>query len=218
MEDSSILKSSHEAYGIELTARMYNIVIGLLVSYGLIVNAVLCVMFPDVLKDISPFLFLIAYFVSCFIGIFMNKAQSNILKFIGYNLIVLPIGLLLTTVVPGEDVGLVINTVITTGAITVLMTVVAGLLGDRLANLGPMLFTALFCSIIVELLLILFGLSTAFMDILVAGIFTLYIAFDWWKAHQYDYTLGNAISCSTELYLDIINLFIRLLASRSNDD
>jgi FtsH-binding integral membrane protein len=44
-----------------------------------------------------------------------------------------------------------------------------------------------------------------------AAIFALYIGYDYWRAQQFPKTLDNAIDCSLDIYLDIINLFIRIL-------
>ena len=54
-----------------------------------------------------------------------------------------------------------------------------------------------------------------------AGIFTLYIGYDWYKAQAYPKTLDNAVDSALDLYLDIINLFLkilRILAKARSDD
>ena len=47
--------------------------------------------------------------------------------------------------------------------------------------------------------------------ILGAYIFSLYIGFDWSRAQVMSKTLDNAVDAAVQIYLDIINLFIRLL-------
>jgi FtsH-binding integral membrane protein len=37
------------------------------------------------------------------------------------------------------------------------------------------------------------------------------MGFDWYRAQAYPKTVDNAIDSAVDLYLDIINLFIRLL-------
>ena len=43
------------------------------------------------------------------------------------------------------------------------------------------------------------------------GIFSLYIGYDWARANTCARTVDNAIDLAANLYLDIINLFLRIL-------
>ena len=54
-------------------------------------------------------------------------------------------------------------------------------------------------------------------DWLVALLFCGYIGYDWAKAQEKRKTLDNAVDSAVDLYLDIINLFVRLLGSKDND-
>ena len=49
-----------------------------------------------------------------------------------------------------------------------------------------------------------------------AILFALYIGHDHWKAQQFPKTLDNAVDSALDLYLDIINLFLRVLSSKSS--
>ena len=44
-----------------------------------------------------------------------------------------------------------------------------------------------------------------------------YIGYDWAKAQEKRKTLDNAVDSAVDLYLDVINLFVRLLGSKDND-
>ena len=48
-------------------------------------------------------------------------------------------------------------------------------------------------------------------DWIAAGLFSLYIGFDLYRSQQFPKTLDNAVDCALDIYLDIANLFIRLL-------
>ena len=50
------------------------------------------------------------------------------------------------------------------------------------------------------------------IDYAVALIFCGYIGLDWCRAQQYPKTLDNAIDSAADIYLDIVNLFIRILS------
>ena len=58
-----------------------------------------------------------------------------------------------------------------------------------------------------------------FMDYIVALIFCGFIGFDWAKAQVFPKTLDNAVDSAADIYVDVANLFIRILAitGKSND-
>ena len=53
------------------------------------------------------------------------------------------------------------------------------------------------------------------MDTICILIFTLYVGYDWAKGIKQENTVKNAMIVAIELYLDIINIFIRILSSNS---
>ena len=52
-------------------------------------------------------------------------------------------------------------------------------------------------------------------DFIVALIFCGYIGYDWAEAQTKERTLDNAVDSVVDLYLDIVNLFLRILSSSS---
>ena len=78
---------------------------------------------------------------------------------------------------------------------------------------------ALLITIIVELVeVFLLGMHTSILDWLVALIFCGYIGYDWGRANQIPKTTENAIKYAAVLYLDIINLFLRILSLLSDEN
>jgi hypothetical protein len=59
--------------------------------------------------------------------------------------------------------------------------------------------------------------SLSWIDYLAAGLFSLYIGYDMYKASQVTKTVDNAIDVAINLYLSIINLFLTLLSIKSRD-
>ena len=51
-----------------------------------------------------------------------------------------------------------------------------------------------------------------------AGVFSLYIGFDVWRSQQFPKTVDNAVDCALDIYLDLANLFIRLLSILARKD
>ena len=78
-------------------------------------------------------------------------------------------------------------------------------------SLWPTLGIALGITVAVELVLFLLGFGTEFTDYIVIAIFSLYLGFDWQRANRVTPSIRNAILSATQIYLDIVNIFIRLL-------
>ena len=77
--------------------------------------------------------------------------------------------------------------------------------------MGPTLFISLGIGLFGEIISMLFGYTGNVFNWIFVIIFSLYIGYDWHKAQMYPKTLDNAVDSALDLYLDIINLFIRLL-------
>ena len=81
------------------------------------------------------------------------------------------------------------------------------------------MFSCLTIVIILELLLLFIGISTPqWWDFIVALLFCGYVGYDWQQAQSIPKTLDNEIDSVLDLYLDIINIFVRLLGKSKDDD
>jgi FtsH-binding integral membrane protein len=148
------------------------------------------------------------------IGIVISvKSDNPIISFIGYNMIVVPFGVILGPTVNHYSPDVVRDAFMMTGGITLLMGGAAVCFPSAFKNLGTPLFFALFGLVIVRILQIfipaLAGLT--WIDYVAAGIFSLYIGYDMYRASVVEKTVDNAVDISIELYLDIINLFLTIL-------
>lgn len=113
-----------------------------------------------------------------------------------------------------------IDSIIMVFGITALTFAIMALIGTftkiDLTKLGTILFMGLLGIIIASIINIFIGSQTLDLGIIIIGIviFTLYIAYDVQKVKYIAQTLEEdkaAIICAFELYLDFINLFIKLL-------
>lgn len=214
--------ASSYSYGGSLSHSGYNALIGLILLYGFGVNVILVNTCAELVASIQPLALIIGYLVLCITGIIISKKSDNpIISFIGYNLVVIPIGLVLSVALRGVSETLAFNALITTAGVVLLMLVAGTVYPKVFLSLGRALGITLLIVIIVELILALTGITTpTFLDVIVALLFCLYIGYDWAKAQDTDYTADNAVDACVGLYLDIINLFLRILSlySRGRDD
>lgn len=205
-----------------ISVKAFNIIIGLCLFYGFAVNAVMVKFCYPLVANMNPLAFIVGYVVSCFIGIMMYARSDNpVVSFIGYNLVVLPVGLVLALVLGsgGYSTDIVQNAMLATASITLLMMLAATIKPDFFKSLGKTLFISLLALIIVEIVMMILGFYSGIIDWIAVGIFSLYIGFDWARANSVTPTIDNAIDVCVELYLDIINLFLRILSilGRSDD-
>ncbi len=194
-----------------LSSGTYNLVIGACLLYGFAVNALMVKFLSPALLGLNPLILLIGYFVLCFAGIFMSRSRSPLVSFIGYNFVVVPIGALLAISLPAYDPELILTAIIVTGIVVAVMMLLATLFPNLFARMGTALFIALTVSLLAQFIAMLLGYGGNAFNWIFVVIFSLYIGFDWYRAQQFPKTLDNAIDCVLDLYLDIINLFLRIL-------
>ncbi len=196
----------------ELTYVSYNMILGACVVYGLIVNALIVTFLGGYFANVNYLVILIGYLVCAFAGVFITRSQNPVASFVGYNLVVLPIGILLSVLLPSylaSDIQLAIDL---TGIITVVMLIAASAFPWLFEKLGRVLFVSLIVTLVASFGAFLLGFRGIVWTYVGIVIFTLYIGYDWYKAQMYPKTLDNAIDCALDIYLDIINLFLRLLS------
>ncbi|MBQ9935605.1 MAG: US12 family protein [Lachnospiraceae bacterium] len=208
----------------EIAPQTYNMIIGGVLLYGFIVNMIMVSCLEDFAMSMNPIAFLIAYFVMALTGGFMvRKSDNPVISFIGYNLIVIPMGLCLTIIINSYLSAGYESTIITAFLITAVVTLVMMGLGAMFPtfflSIGRTLCVSLLITIVVELILFFVGIQLGIIDYVVVLIFCGYVGYDWATANTQTKTVDNAIDSATELYIDIVNLFVRILRilARSND-
>ena len=190
--------------------------------WGLLVNVLLCVFAADAVLRMNPVAFLIFYAVCAFAGIMIaGKSRNPLVSFLGYNMVVLPFGLMLAVVV--EEYGGIGSRVVTDAFMYTLL-ISAGMLGLALAapqlfqKLGGALLGVLGGLVLCEIVLLLFRVQQNVTDWVAAGLFSLYIGYDIYRSQQFAKTLDNAVDSALDIYLDIANLFLRLLSIMGKKD
>jgi FtsH-binding integral membrane protein len=164
--------------------------------------------------SISPWIFFGGYFASCLFGAYLFQSSSNPwISFLGYNFVVVPFGLIINIVVSQYNPSLVMDAIRVTGLVTVIMMALGSLFPYFFQTLARGIWIALLGVIIVEMVEIyIFHMHHDILDWIVAVIFCGYIGVDWARANAIPATVDNAVDSAAALYMDIINLFIRILS------
>jgi FtsH-binding integral membrane protein len=197
-----------------ISPAFYNVTIGLCLFWGFFVNWLLVVNIdPEFLRAINLWVFFIGYFASCFFGVYLfNSSKKPIISFIGYNFVVVPFGLIVNMVVSQYDESLVIEAIRITAGVTLIMLILGSMYPKFFQKISGALTIALVAVLIIELFQVfVLGIHHDWIDWAVAVIFCGYIGYDWGRANQIPKTLDNAVDSAAALYMDIINLFLRIL-------
>ena len=197
-----------------ISAPLYNVMIGLTLMWGFAMNYAIVDAVPvETVLSIGPIGLIIGYIVSCFFGIYLyTSSDKPLVSFIGYNFVVVPIGIILVPFLYQFDSNLIQRAMAATGAVTAGMMFCSSLAPNFFLSIGRTLFLSLILAIVVELIgVFVFKAPMHWMDYVMVVIFSGYIGYDWARANMIPKTLDNAIDSAASLYIDIINLFIRIL-------
>jgi len=203
-----------EADGEIITDGSYNLAIGLVLGWGFLVNWWMVKNIPAAsIASIPPLAFFIGYFALCLLGIYLfNSSKSPLVSFIGYNLVVVPFGFIINVVVARYDPALVLEAMRITGTVTAVMMILGSAFPAFFKKIHGALTVALLAVIVVELVdIFVFKKHHGIIDWIVVLIFCGYIGYDWGRANRIPKTLDNAVDSAAALYMDIINLFLRIL-------
>lgn len=196
----------------EISDQSYNMIIGAMLLYGFALNAIMCFVFGDQILKLNAATVMIAYIVGVIVGmIICNKTENPVVGFIGYNLIVVPMGLILTPYLKIAGIETVRYAFCVMGVIMMLMIGLAYLYPQFFKSIGRMLFSCLLIGLIAESVMWAFGNTSGVFDFFFVGIFAGYIGFDWAMAQSMTKTKSNAVRCAYMIYVDLINLLIRLI-------
>ncbi|MCK5706539.1 MAG: US12 family protein [Candidatus Aureabacteria bacterium] len=214
MKNTVFERSEHESHGRRISSNVYNLVIGLVLCWGFLVNWYMVKTIPyESVASINPWVFFIGYFASCFFGIYLfTKSEVPLVSFIGYNFVVVPFGLIINLVVHQYDPSLVLDAIRVTGLVTFVMMILGSLFPMFFKKISGALTIALMVVIIVELIeVFILKIHHGIIDWIVVLIFCGYVGYDWGRANRIPKTIDNAIDSAASLYMDIINLFLRIL-------
>ena len=205
-----------------ISTRVYNLIMGGVVLYGLIMNVILCSFSDELAVMINPIVLLIGYIVLSIVGLIISRKSNNaIVSFLGYNLICLPLGVVISVMVSfygGIDARPVQMAFIYTVGITLIMVLAAIAFPKLFEKLGKALFIALIAIAIVGVLSMFIQGMAYIYSLLGAGLFSLYVGYDVYRSQQFPKTADNAVDCAIDIYMDIANLFLFLLRIFGRND
>lgn len=199
----------------------YNAVIGLTLLWGIAINVLMAFFLTPYIVPLNRSVVIIGYLVVSFACRYVVfKSNNALISILGFTGLAGAMGVLLTYVLKRYTSATIYSAFLSTGIILVVMIILSTLYPAFFRKLGRVLFIALVGSLVVQLVGgLLLHLRLGFMDYILVVIFSGYIGYNWSKAQAYPKTIDNAIDSAASIYIDIINIFIRLLRiiERSKD-
>lgn len=221
---SPIVQERTSNPGNVLSARTYTFMLTLLVFIGFAVMGV-CSSFaasPAFLMGINSH-YLVVTIVSFVVSIasvfVMNRgreSQSVGLSLVGYAMMVLSLGFTTSLSLLYYDLGTISTAFLATAAVTVVMGCLGMAFPQFFAKIQGALFFSLLGIIVIEIPLMLFNISAGWLDYIVVAVFAGFIGRDFYIALNAQPTMANAIFNASQLYLDILNVFMRIVSILGN--
>jgi len=210
-------RTEENSTGRHIEARTYNLIMGLTLFWGFFVNWIIVVNIPhETIAAIHPLTFFAGYLVSVVVGVWMfNRSSNAAISFIGYNLVIVPFGFILNLLIHRYNPGIVLDAIRITGLATFGMMVLGSFFPALFQRIARTLGLALLLVIAVRLIeIVIFHTEYGIIDWAVVLIFCGYVGYDWGRANRIPKTIDNAIGSAAALYIDIVNLFARILRIR----
>ena len=200
--------------GLQLTDKTYNLAIGLTLIIGILVDLAIAHYLSDAVLRMNPILMLVIYLAGSFGCTFViYRSAKPVVSFLGFLGLSICMGLLLTYFLTMYDIASIQLAFTLTGGVFVVMVLLATFFPTFFLSIGRGLGITLLITIVIEIIAsFLFRGALMITDYIVVLIFCGYVGFDWARAQHYPKTLDNAIDCAADIYVDIVNLFIRILS------
>lgn len=215
-----IFKNRYRTDGKEISDKAFYAIIGGILFFGFLINALEVWFMGDIFLSWNPTVFFVTYCVLLIVGVLLNVLSRNpVVSFIGYCMVVLPIGAFLSILLPEYAPTTVRSAFLATALISAAMVILAVLYPRIFHSIFAVVSVCLIVALIYQLIAMFTGFSTGvWWDWLVVILFCCYVGFDVSLARNRTKTLDNAVDSACGLYLDIVNIFLRLLAIFGRND
>lgn len=209
-----------------ISVRTYNLIMAGLILAGFVVMGVgslwaRTLSFQLMLMN-NFMLFFFGPLIASIVGIVMMSIaagkQSIGLSLAGFAVFVAGFGITAGVALSTYDLPAINTAFFATAGITAVAGIVGLAFPSFTQRLGGILCGVLFGVIVVEIALMFMGVSQTVTDWIVVAVFAGFIAYDFNRAAMLEPTVPNAVLSASNLFLDIVNILLRLLRIFSRDN
>lgn len=207
-----------------LSRRTYNFLIGLIVAVSFLfisLEYTYLLNNPWVIESLNP-VFIIACYIVPFVGIIImalaNRERIGLMV-VGYIMTTFTLGFLMAIALTGYDAASIQRALLITAVIAISFATLGFAWPQLFRRIFPICMVALGIMIIIELVMMFLSIPSGWNDWVVIVIFCGLIGYDFYQAATDEPTVDNDIWYACEIYLDLINIFLRVLniTGRSRD-
>ena len=211
---NGIMQRRFGTEGRALSDRAFYLLIGAALLVGLIVNALEVMFLTDFFLSWNPTVFLIVYLVMVIVGCIMSVWSRNpVISFIGYCMVVLPLGAVLSIYLPAFTYKTITSAFLVTTFLSLFMIILALVYPRVFNSIFALLGIAVLVALIYQIIAIFTGFgNNTWVDWLIVLLFSAYVGFDVSLARVRPRTVNNAVASACAIYMDLIYVFIRLVA------
>lgn len=198
--------------GTEVTTGVYNLIIGAVLLWGLFVDFMISYFLGSYLYRVNYIVLIILYFVMSIGGTtIVYRSFKPAVSFLGFTIMASGFGILLSTFLGYYSTSSIMMALVITAMITSSMMLAGMLFPNFFLKIGHVLIWVLLALIVVSLVTLLMGFQLNIIVYAFIGVFCGYIGYDWARAQSYPKTIDNAIDSAADIFIDIVNIFIRIL-------
>jgi len=207
-------------HSARLSRRAYNLIMGGLVMLGFLVIGACAALAatPGFLLAVyqNYFPIMLGSVIASLAGIIVlhlgMKREGFGMALAGYALVIGSIGFTTGLVLPMYDLPSIANAFVGTALIAALFTLLGAAFPAFFARVQGIALTALFALIIVSVVGSFMGVAMGWLDYAVILVFCGFIGYDTYRAQQCEATVKMAVFNAVQIWLDLVNVFIRILA------
>ena len=190
----------------EISANMYNLLIGAVLLSGFALNALMAYFLTDQIAAIGLWKLVAISFACMLICLIIEShANNTIIKYIAFLGVSAGLGLLLVAVSAEYDHRTIGTAFVMTCMITAVMLLVSSIFPDFFLSLGRVLFLTFIAVIVIELFFSMcLGVRMGIIDYVIILLFSGYVGYDWARAQNNAKTARNAVDSACDLYVDIV--------------
>lgn len=206
-----------------MSRRLYHLTIGGITAASFAFIAVVYQYFmatPGALMGLPGWM-IVGSFILPLVGVIVLSLSSNSRNLfggvVGYLATVLPIGLLTAYCITVYNIAEITAAIGVTAIIAISFATLGFVKPSFFARIMPVCGFCLLIIVIAEFILFLLGIQQTITDYIVVVIFCGIIGYDFYHAANDVPTLDNAIWYACEIFLDLLNVFLRVLNIRHRD-
>jgi FtsH-binding integral membrane protein len=201
-----------------LSLSQFNAVVGAVLLEGILLSALIAKTCAGLFTSWNPIALVVVYLVVSIIGtVIARKSNRPALSLLGFNLVVVPAGAVLSVILDGEKSQTVVRALLVTAGVALVMIVFAQYKPNFFLKLRRVLTIAIISVIVIEVIMLIFGVAWSWWNVIVASLFALFIGYDWSRAQNSELTTDGAIDACVDLFIDLLNMFLRILDLSDND-